>query len=141
MTLSLGTAYRSFGREVEASSTPTICRLPDSRRHQLWAIAQNRSTTAAIPNSGAADDPSAPGPVTDSTREPSRAGCILFSDGDRSTNCTGFRDISSELQEIRMRYDPVRDVDDEIVGGIAGTPFALRRQDSKIHRRRIALLR
>src|SRR5882672_11925040 len=39
MTLSLGTAYRSFGGEVEASSTPTICRLPDSRRHQLWAIA------------------------------------------------------------------------------------------------------
>src|ERR1700687_151441 len=39
MTLSLGTAYRSFGGEVEASSTPKICRLPDSRRHQLWAIA------------------------------------------------------------------------------------------------------
>ncbi len=29
-TLSLDTAYRSFGGEVEASSTPTICRLPDS---------------------------------------------------------------------------------------------------------------
>src|SRR5437899_8167923 len=39
MTLSLDAAYRSFGGEVEASSTPTICRLPDSRRHQLWAIA------------------------------------------------------------------------------------------------------
>src|SRR5436309_15927384 len=39
MTLSLDTAYRSFGGEVEALSTPTICRLPDSRRHQLWAIA------------------------------------------------------------------------------------------------------
>ena len=37
--LSLDTAYRSFGGEVEASSTPTICRLPDSRRHQIWAIA------------------------------------------------------------------------------------------------------
>src|SRR5205814_6261537 len=33
------TAYRSFGGEVEESSTPTICRLPDSRRHQLSAIA------------------------------------------------------------------------------------------------------
>src|SRR5438034_933972 len=40
MTLSLDTAYRSFGGEVEASSTPTICRLPDSRRHQLRAIAR-----------------------------------------------------------------------------------------------------
>src|SRR6478609_5241892 len=39
MTLSLDTAYRSFGGEVEASSTPTICRLSDSRRHQLSAIA------------------------------------------------------------------------------------------------------
>src|SRR5712691_6727716 len=43
MTLSLDTAYRSFGGEVEASSTPTICRLPDSRRHQLSAIAPPRS--------------------------------------------------------------------------------------------------
>src|SRR5258706_9588372 len=42
MMLSLDTAYRSFGGEVEASSTPTICRLPDSRRHQLWAIARHR---------------------------------------------------------------------------------------------------
>src|SRR5712664_3111620 len=39
MMLSLDTAYRSFGGEVEASSTPTICRLSDSRRHQLSAIA------------------------------------------------------------------------------------------------------
>src|SRR6478735_5037496 len=49
MMLSLDTAYRSFGGEVEASSTPTICRLPDSRRHQLSAIA---------PESGAAADAS-----------------------------------------------------------------------------------
>ena len=27
---------------MEASSTPTICRLSDSRRHQLWAIARDR---------------------------------------------------------------------------------------------------
>ena len=39
MMLSLDTAYRSFGGEVEALSTPTICRPPDSRRHQLSAIA------------------------------------------------------------------------------------------------------
>src|SRR5947199_7380136 len=43
MTLSLDTAYRSFGGEVEASSTPTICRPPDSRRHQFWAIARTSS--------------------------------------------------------------------------------------------------
>src|SRR3981189_3114360 len=39
MTLSLGTAYRSFGGEMEASSTPMICRLLDSCRHQLSALA------------------------------------------------------------------------------------------------------
>jgi hypothetical protein len=36
----MDTAYRSFGGEVEALSTPTICRLSDSRRHQLSAIAR-----------------------------------------------------------------------------------------------------
>src|ERR1700746_343886 len=46
MMLSFDTAYRSFGGEVEASSTPTICRLPDSRRHQLSAIAH---PTVALP--------------------------------------------------------------------------------------------
>src|ERR1700677_3127453 len=39
MMLSLDTAYRSFSGEVGASSTPTICRLSDSSRHQLSAIA------------------------------------------------------------------------------------------------------
>src|SRR5438477_3509917 len=48
MTLSLDTAYRSFGGEVEASSTPTICRLPDSRRHQLWAIAHSLVTDSKV---------------------------------------------------------------------------------------------
>src|SRR5258705_7949450 len=42
MTLSLGTAYRSFGGEMEASSTPMICRLLDSCRPQLSAIAPPR---------------------------------------------------------------------------------------------------
>jgi hypothetical protein len=31
--------YRSFGGKVEVLSTPMICRVPDSRRHQLSAIA------------------------------------------------------------------------------------------------------
>src|SRR6266403_1421781 len=50
MMLSLDTAYRSFGGEVEASNTPTICRLPDSRRHQLSAIAPTTTTqTQSLP--------------------------------------------------------------------------------------------
>src|SRR6202021_912268 len=52
MMLSLSTAYRSFDGEVEASSTPTICRLPDSRRHQIWAIAQRKILdTRPVPRS------------------------------------------------------------------------------------------
>src|SRR6266404_6422293 len=47
MMLSLDTAYRSFGGEVEASNTPTICRLPDSRRHQLSAIAPKPSASTS----------------------------------------------------------------------------------------------
>src|ERR1700704_2993760 len=50
MTLSLDTAYRSFGGEVEASSTPTICRLPDSRRHQPSAIAHSPSVPNSLPS-------------------------------------------------------------------------------------------
>jgi hypothetical protein len=48
MMLSLDTAYRSFGGEVEASSTPTICRLSDSRRHQLWAIARIEAVRGSL---------------------------------------------------------------------------------------------
>src|ERR1700724_2746197 len=51
MMLSLDTAYRSFGGAVEASSTPTICRLSVSRRHQLWAIAPATAGAAGIPMS------------------------------------------------------------------------------------------
>src|SRR5713226_8493631 len=51
MTLSLDTAYRSFGGEVEASSTPTICRLSDSRRHQLSAIARRADRTGPVDES------------------------------------------------------------------------------------------
>src|SRR6266487_4175056 len=55
MTLSLDTAYRFFGGEVEASSTPTICGLPDSRRHQLWAIAPADCRRSVSPNTIFAD--------------------------------------------------------------------------------------
>ena len=40
MTLECHTAYHSFDGEVEASTTPTICRLLDLYRHQLSAITQ-----------------------------------------------------------------------------------------------------
>src|SRR6266481_4396454 len=60
MMLSLDTAYRSFGGEVEASSTPTICRLPDSRRHQLSAIARGKPTLPLYLQGDVQHIPSAP---------------------------------------------------------------------------------
>src|SRR6476659_10087581 len=54
MMLSLDTAYRSFGGEVEASNTPTICRLPDSRRHQLSAIARRHALRGGLHRIGRA---------------------------------------------------------------------------------------
>src|SRR5262245_3627881 len=48
MMLSLDTAYRSFGGEVEASSTPTICRLPDPGGHKLSGIALLRLAAATV---------------------------------------------------------------------------------------------
>src|SRR5271170_4094043 len=55
MMLSLDTAYRSFGGEVEASSTPTICRPPDSRRHQLSALALLRIERGSLNTVPSAD--------------------------------------------------------------------------------------
>src|SRR4051794_10640317 len=66
MTLSLDTAYRSFGGEVEASSTPTICRLSDSRRHQLWAIARRawaRSLSSCLQHGSWGIGVKTPGPA------------------------------------------------------------------------------
>ena len=50
MMLSLDTAYRSFGGEVEAS--PTICRLSDSRRHRFGdrsGEVSNQQLTSHLP--------------------------------------------------------------------------------------------
>ena len=42
------TAYHSFDGEVEASTTPTICRLLDLHRHQLSTIAPNEAAHARL---------------------------------------------------------------------------------------------
>src|SRR5215471_6106549 len=65
--LSFDTAYRSFGGEVEASSTPTICRLSDSCRHQLPAIARpqsNKSATSVVGPSRLSRAPARAGPLS-----------------------------------------------------------------------------
>src|SRR5260370_30614350 len=54
-TLSSDTAYRSFGGEVEARTPPRYAAFPDSRPHQLSAIA-----LAAVPNSVAKCHSTAP---------------------------------------------------------------------------------
>src|SRR5258708_36024079 len=47
MMLSWARAYASFGGEVEASTPPPICPLPDPRRHQVPAIAPSAVPTTS----------------------------------------------------------------------------------------------
>lgn len=61
----------------------------------------------------------APCPATGGARESARTGGIFVLDGHRSANCAGFRDVSSELHEVRMRHNPVRNIDSEVVNRIA----------------------
>ena len=44
---------------------------------------------------------------------------MLILNGHRSANRAGFRDVSSELQKVRMRHNSVRNIDSEVVGRIA----------------------
>src|ERR1700737_4587990 len=100
MTLSLDTAYRSFGGEVEASSTPTICRLPDSRRHQLWAIARGGSF---FPCTFAKR---APGPVFDLSLNagPTATMAPVFLKGmTRQPAYEG--DVACGDRQLRLRFD------------------------------------
>src|ERR1700684_1323712 len=84
MMLSLDTAYRSFSGEVEASSTPTICRLSDSSRHQLSAIALRAFLRLLVVAQIAArlpdDTPSATTESEGRTAAPRTAACVLRSD-------------------------------------------------------------
>jgi len=83
MMLSLDTAYRSFGGEVEASSTPTICRHPDSPRHQLSAIAPKSTLRPTTRD----NQPSTPGVDGERARRAFRddvgelASTVLFASG------------------------------------------------------------
>jgi hypothetical protein len=86
----LDTAYRSFGGEVEASSTPTICRLPDSRRHQLWAIAllaRLTDTMRSFANKAAA--------TSDRSKAASVGGLFHFQAGSPSSSNNGRASVSS----------------------------------------------
>jgi hypothetical protein len=63
----------------------------------------------------------APCPATGGAKESAGTGGIFVLDGHRSANRAGFRDVSSELQEVRMRHNPIRNIDSEVVNRIACT--------------------
>jgi hypothetical protein len=61
----------------------------------------------------------APCPAARVAGESARARCVFVLNGYRSANRAGFRDVSSESHEVRLRHNSVRNIDGEVVGGIA----------------------
>src|SRR5690349_10780008 len=102
MMLSLDTAYRSFGGEVEASSTPTICRLSDSRRHQLSAIALRPEGQAPAAAQQAASSRAL---FTPAGERILRTGLAQLGEGDRGH---GRRDRHRALQACGMVHCTVK---------------------------------
>src|SRR5206468_3475723 len=112
MTLSLDTAYRSFGGEVEASSTPTICRLPDSRRHQLWAIALGIVTVKLC------GQPRSRELLTFSRFKP---GLGRDKHG-QALECRGYQGPQDSRSEVFSSSDCLKDGSNREWGGLQGSP-------------------
>src|ERR1700730_7017721 len=96
MMLSLDTAYRSFGGEVEASSTPTICAFSDSRRHQLSAIAHRRAgifSTTSVSQCCARRDVRQQGCVAEANPSPTRQ-----TGGEGGILCQGPMDLENRCK-------------------------------------------
>ena len=72
-----------------------------------------------------------PGPAAGGGGEFARTRSIFILDCHRSANRAGFRDVSSELQEVRMGHNSVRNIDSEVVGRIA---YASLRHEDEIPR-------
>jgi hypothetical protein len=72
-----------------------------------------------------------PCPAASGTGEFARAGGVFVLNRHRSANSAGFRDVSSEPHEVGMRHNSVRNIDGEVVGGIAR---ALLRHEDEIPR-------
>src|SRR5271168_5465850 len=71
----------------------------------------------------------APGSAARGCEEPARAGSEFVLNRHRRTNRTRFRDVSLEFYEIGMSNNSVRNIDSEVVGGIA---CALLRHEDEI---------
>src|ERR1700730_18090159 len=63
----------------------------------------------------------APAAMARSTRKPACARRVFILNTDGRANCTRSGDIPPKLNKVGMRDDPIRDIDREIVGCIAGT--------------------
>ena len=61
----------------------------------------------------------APSSATRGSEKPARAGSEFVVNRHRRMNGTRFRDVSREFYEIGMSQNSVRNIDSEVVGGIA----------------------
>src|SRR5258707_3211573 len=71
----------------------------------------------------------APSSATCGSEKPARAGSEFVVNRHRRMNRTGFRDVSLEFYEIGMSHNAIRNIDSEVVGGIA---CAVLRHEGKI---------
>ena len=69
----------------------------------------------------------APSTATRGSEKPARAGSEFVVNRYRRMNGTRFRDVSLEFYEIGMSHNSVRNIDGEVVAGIACAP--LRHED------------
>src|SRR6266436_1854891 len=90
-----------------------------------WSIALRGPIARASRTSRAA----VPASATRGLEKPARAGSEFVLNRHRRMNRTRFRDISLEFYEIGMSHNSVRNIDSEVVGGIA---CALLRHEDEI---------
>jgi hypothetical protein len=117
-----GKVIRAAGHQAGVSRQSRRDRGLSARRREMSIALRGPVTRASRISCVAAPCPAARG-----SGEPACAGGVSIVNGHRSANRAGFRDVSSEFQEVRMRHNAVRNIDSEVVGRIASA--SLRHED------------
>jgi hypothetical protein len=97
---------------------------PDALLFHQWTLIALRGPVARALRTPSA---AAPSTATRGFEKLARAGSEFVLNRHRRMNQTGFRDVSLEFYEIGMSHHSVRNIDGEVVAGIACAP--LRHED------------
>ena len=115
----------SCGRRQQALEQHAREDQPEGHGHSNSSIALRGPIASASRTSRAA----APSSATRGSEKSAGAGSEFVVNRHRRMNRTRFRDVSLEFYEIGMSHNAVRNIDSEVVGGIA---CALLRQEDEI---------